>query len=139
MNLGAIGMVMGHELTHGFDDEGRQFDGDGNLREWWTPTVSTEFERRAACVVDQFDGYVAVDDVHLNGKLTLGENLADLGGPQAGLRGPALEGCGRGARRRPKRSASSSSASPSLGARRIGRSALERSSGSIRTPRRASA
>ncbi|WP_394825222.1 M13 family metallopeptidase [Pendulispora albinea] len=80
LNYGAIGMVMGHELTHGFDDEGRQFDAKGNLSEWWTPQVGKEFERRAACVVSQFDDYVAVDDLHVNGKLTLGENLADLGG-----------------------------------------------------------
>ncbi|MSP62211.1 MAG: M13 family peptidase [Myxococcales bacterium] len=80
VNYGAIGMVMGHELTHGFDDEGRKFDGQGNLRQWWTASVNEEFERRAACVVKQFDGYVAVDDLHLNGKLTLGENIADLGG-----------------------------------------------------------
>ncbi len=80
VNFGAIGMVMGHELTHGFDDEGRQFDAKGNLRDWWTPPVGKEFDKRAACVVDQFDGYVAVDDLHVNGKLTLGENIADLGG-----------------------------------------------------------
>jgi putative endopeptidase len=80
VNFGAIGMVMGHELTHGFDDQGRQFDASGNLRDWWSPTVGKEFDRRAQCVVEQFNGYVAVDDIHLNGKLTLGENLADLGG-----------------------------------------------------------
>lgn len=80
VNYGAIGMVMGHELTHGFDDEGRQFDAKGNLRDWWSPPVNKEFETRAACVVDQYNGYVAVDDLHLNGKLTLGENIADLGG-----------------------------------------------------------
>jgi endothelin-converting enzyme/putative endopeptidase len=80
VNFGAIGMVMGHELTHGFDDQGRQYDAQGNLRDWWAPAVSQEFNRRAACVVDQFDDYVAVDDVKLNGKLTLGENIADLGG-----------------------------------------------------------
>ena len=80
VNFGAIGMVMGHELTHGFDDEGRQFDAKGNLRDWWTPPVGKEFETRAQCVVDQYDGYVAVDDLHVNGKLTLGENIADLGG-----------------------------------------------------------
>src|SRR6185312_12193212 len=73
-------MVVGHELTHGFDDEGRQFDGDGNLRDWWSPSVSAEFDKRAACVADQYDGYVAVDDMHIKGKLTLGENIADLGG-----------------------------------------------------------
>ncbi len=80
LNFGAIGMVVGHELTHGFDDEGRQFDADGNLRDWWSPPVSVEFDRRAACVEKQFDGYVAVDDAHIKGKLTLGENIADLGG-----------------------------------------------------------
>jgi putative endopeptidase len=80
LNFGGIGMVVGHELTHGFDDEGRQFDAEGNLRDWWTPTVSAEFDRRAACVEHQYDDYVAIDDVHLKGKLTLGENIADLGG-----------------------------------------------------------
>jgi endothelin-converting enzyme/putative endopeptidase len=73
-------MVMGHELTHGFDDEGRQYDALGNLRDWWTQPASQEFDHRAACVSDQYDGYVAVDDVKLNGKLTLGENIADMGG-----------------------------------------------------------
>jgi putative endopeptidase len=80
VNYGAIGMVMGHELTHGFDDQGRQFDAKGNLRDWWSAPVGKEFDRRAQCVVDQYSGYVAVDDLHLNGKLTLGENIADLGG-----------------------------------------------------------
>jgi putative endopeptidase len=80
VNYGAIGMVMGHELTHGFDDEGRQYDAQGSLRDWWSPAVSQEFDRRAECVAGQFDGYEAVEGVKLNGKLTLGENLADLGG-----------------------------------------------------------
>lgn len=80
VNLGGIGMVMGHELTHGFDDEGRKFDGRGNLVEWWTPAVGVEFEQRAACVEKQFDGYTPIDGLHINGKLTLGENIADLGG-----------------------------------------------------------
>jgi endothelin-converting enzyme/putative endopeptidase len=80
LNFGAIGMVVGHELTHGFDDEGRQFDAEGNLRDWWTPTVSAEFDKRAACVEHQFDDYVPIDDMHIKGKLTLGENIADLGG-----------------------------------------------------------
>lgn len=79
-NFGGIGMVMGHELTHGFDDEGRQFDAEGNLRDWWSPTVNTEFDRRAECVKKQFDGYTVLDGVPVNGKLTLGENIADLGG-----------------------------------------------------------
>ena len=80
LNFGGIGMVVGHELTHGFDDEGRQFDADGNLRDWWTAPVSAEFDKRAACVEHQYDEYVVVDDVHIKGKLTLGENIADLGG-----------------------------------------------------------
>jgi len=84
-NHGGLGMVMGHELTHGFDDQGRQFDGDGNLHEWWSPEVTKAFEERAACVADKYDQYVAVDDVHLNGKLTLGENIADIGGLKMAL------------------------------------------------------
>jgi endothelin-converting enzyme/putative endopeptidase len=80
VNFGGIGMVMGHELTHGFDDEGRQFDADGNLKDWWTAKVNGEFEKRAACVEKQFDDYTVLGDLHVNGKLTLGENIADLGG-----------------------------------------------------------
>jgi putative endopeptidase len=83
VNYGAIGMVVGHELTHGFDDQGRKFDASGNLTEWWTPAVAKEFDRRAQCVVDQYGEYgadPAIGDVKLNGKLTLGENIADLGG-----------------------------------------------------------
>jgi predicted metalloendopeptidase len=79
-NFGGLGMVMGHELTHGFDDQGRKFDGDGNLHEWWSPQVNKAFTERAECVARQYDGYVAVDDVHLNGHLTLGENIGDIGG-----------------------------------------------------------
>ncbi len=79
-NFGAIGMVMGHELTHGFDDEGRQFDAKGNLTDWWTPACSKGFDERAECVVAQYNDFVPIDDLHVNGKLTLGENLADLGG-----------------------------------------------------------
>ena len=79
-NYGGLGMVMGHELTHGFDDQGRKFDGDGNLREWWSSRVAKAYEERASCVAKQYDGYIAVDDVHLNGRLTLGENIGDIGG-----------------------------------------------------------
>ena len=79
-NFGGIGMVMGHELTHGFDDQGREFDADGNLKDWWGKDVNAEFERRADCVRKQYDGYVVLGDLHVNGKLTLGENIADLGG-----------------------------------------------------------
>jgi predicted metalloendopeptidase len=84
-NYGGLGLVMGHELTHGFDDRGRQFDGDGNLREWWTPEVTKAFKERAECVAKQYDGYIAVDDMHLNGHLTLGENIADIGGMKLSL------------------------------------------------------
>jgi len=79
-NWGAIGMVMGHELTHGFDDEGRQFDGDGNMKDWWDPKTGKEFDARAKCIEKQYSGYVAIDDLHVDGKLTLGENIADNGG-----------------------------------------------------------
>jgi len=67
-------------MTHGFDDSGRQFDAEGNLKDWWTPEDDKAFEQRAQCLVDEYNGFVAVDDVHLNGKLTLGENTADNGG-----------------------------------------------------------
>lgn len=80
VNFGAIGMVVGHELTHGFDDQGRKFDAHGNLADWWTPAVSREFDRRATCVADQFAEYETAPGVKLNGRLTLGENIADLGG-----------------------------------------------------------
>ncbi|PYP93292.1 MAG: M13 family peptidase [Candidatus Angelobacter sp. Gp1-AA117] len=80
LNFGGIGAVIGHELTHGFDDSGRQFDAEGNLKDWWTPEDDKAFEQRAQCLVDEYNGFVAVDDVHLNGKLTLGENTADNGG-----------------------------------------------------------
>jgi putative endopeptidase len=79
-NYGAIGAVMGHEMTHGFDDQGRHFDDQGNLKDWWTAEDSTKFENRAACLVNQYGGFTAVDDVKVNGKLTLGENIADNGG-----------------------------------------------------------
>jgi endothelin-converting enzyme/putative endopeptidase len=79
-NYGDMGAVVGHELTHGFDDEGRQFDKDGNLRNWWTKEDEQGFNDRAECMVKQYDAIEAVPGVHLNGKLTLGENLADLGG-----------------------------------------------------------
>jgi len=79
-NYGAIGSVIGHELTHGFDDSGRKFDAQGNLRDWWTAEDAKKFEERAACVEKQFDAYVVQDDLHENGKLELGESIADLGG-----------------------------------------------------------
>lgn len=79
-NYGNTGGTIGHELTHGFDDEGRQFDAQGNLRDWWQPQDEKEFTARAQCIEDQYAQYVAVDDVKINSKLTLGEDVADLGG-----------------------------------------------------------
>jgi endothelin-converting enzyme/putative endopeptidase len=80
VNYGGAGAVIGHELTHGFDDQGRQFDAQGNLKDWWTEADSAAFDRQASCFVDQYGSYTAVEDVKLNGKLTLGENAADNGG-----------------------------------------------------------
>ena len=79
-NYGAIGTVIGHELTHGFDDQGRKYDAGGNLRDWWTAEDGKKFEERAQRLVDQFNGYLGVDTLHVNGPLTLGENIGDLGG-----------------------------------------------------------
>jgi putative endopeptidase len=84
-NYGGLGLVVGHELTHGFDDQGRQFDGNGNLHEWWAKGVGDAFNERAECVAKQYDGYTAVEDVKLNGHLTLGENIADIGGLKLAL------------------------------------------------------
>lgn len=79
-NYGNTAATIGHELTHGFDDEGRQFDAAGNLRDWWTADDANEFEQRVSCVRGQYAKYVVVDDIHINSKLTLGEDVADLGG-----------------------------------------------------------
>jgi len=85
VNFGGIGLVIGHELTHGFDDQGRKFDPQGNLHDWWTKEDGEEFEKRAACVVNEYSNFIAVDDLKLNGKLTLGENTADNGGARVSL------------------------------------------------------
>ncbi len=79
-NYGNTGATIGHELTHGFDDEGRQFDAKGNLKDWWTKADAKEFEERTKCISDQYSGYTIVDDIKINGKLTSGEDAADLGG-----------------------------------------------------------
>jgi putative endopeptidase len=79
-NYGAIGSVMGHEMTHGFDDQGRHYDGAGNLKDWWTPADASAFEARAACLVGEYGDFTAVGDLKVNGRLTLGENIADNGG-----------------------------------------------------------
>ena len=85
VNFGGIGMVVGHELTHGFDDEGRQFDAKGNLRDWWTPEDAKEFEKRAACIEREYSKFEVAPGAMVNGKLTLGENTADNGGVRIAL------------------------------------------------------
>jgi len=85
VNFGAIGLVIGHELTHGFDDQGRKYDPQGNLRDWWTEADGKEFEKRASCVADEYSAFTAIDDMKLNGRLTLGENTADNGGARIAL------------------------------------------------------
>jgi predicted metalloendopeptidase len=84
VNYGGIGAVIGHEMTHGFDDEGRQFDAQGNLSDWWSPASAARFKKRSQAIVKQFGAYVAIDDLHINGELTQGENIADLGGVKLG-------------------------------------------------------
>jgi len=85
VNFGGIGVVIGHELTHGFDDQGRKFDPQGNLHNWWTEQDGKEFEKRVSCIADEYSGFTAIDDVKLNGPLTLGENTADNGGARIAL------------------------------------------------------
>jgi putative endopeptidase len=80
VNYGGIGVVIGHEITHGYDDQGRKYDAEGNLSDWWTEADAKAFEARAQKVVEQFDAYEPLPGLHVNGKLTLGENIADLGG-----------------------------------------------------------
>ncbi len=80
INYGAMGSVIGHEMTHGFDDQGRQFDASGNLKDWWTETDRKNFDQRAACVIQQFDSFEVEPGLHENGKLVVGESIADLGG-----------------------------------------------------------
>jgi putative endopeptidase len=85
VNFGGIGLVIGHELTHGFDDQGRKFDPEGNYHDWWTKQDGEEFEKRVSCVANEYSNFVAVDDLKLNGRLTLGENTADNGGARIAL------------------------------------------------------
>jgi putative endopeptidase len=85
VNYGGAGAVIGHELTHGFDDQGRKFDGEGNLRDWWTPADGKAYDERASCVADQYSSYTVASDTHVNGRLTLGENTADNGGVRLAL------------------------------------------------------
>ena len=118
------GAVIGHELTHGFDDQGRQFDAQGNLNDWWTPDDAKAYEQRTLCIADEYSSFSAVDDVKLNGKLTLGENTADNGGLRLALmaylaRAAAQDGSDRSTASR--RSSASSSASARSGAKTAAR------------------
>jgi endothelin-converting enzyme/putative endopeptidase len=80
VNYGAIGVVIGHEISHGFDDQGAQFDAQGRLQNWWTPEDLKEFQARGQCIADQFDGYFIEPGIHHNGKLVLGESIGDQAG-----------------------------------------------------------
>ena len=97
VNYGATGATVGHELTHGFDDEGSRFDATGRLRNWWSPATGERFKEATQCVIDQYSAYEAVPGVKLNGALTAGENIADIGGLKVALQafrtggGPATE------------------------------------------------
>ena len=135
VNFGAAGAVVGHELTHGFDDQGRRFDAQGNLRDWWTPADGKAFEERAACVANQYGGYTAVDDVKLNGKLTLGENVADNGGLRLAWMALMELMKTKHARHR-RRLHAASSASSSAGRRCGARTAATRSRGCTPRPTR---
>jgi len=80
VNYGGIGVVIGHEISHGFDDQGSKFDADGNLKMWWSPETRKKFDERTGVLAKQFDGFVPIDSLHINGSMTLGENIGDLGG-----------------------------------------------------------
>jgi putative endopeptidase len=96
MNYGAIGMVMGHEVTHGFDDDGSKFDAQGRMVAWWPEAVRARFEERTSCVVEQYNGYEVAPGLKVNGQLTLGENIADIGGARLAYRAfKAAQGAGK--------------------------------------------
>jgi putative endopeptidase len=92
VNFGTIGMVMGHEMTHGFDDWGRHFDGRGGLRDWWSADVAAAFGRRSQCLVDEYSAFQPLPGRHLDGAFTLGENIADLGGVEVAFAAWARQG-----------------------------------------------
>ena len=117
VNYGGVGAVVGHELTHGFDDQGRKFDGRGNLRNWWTEADAKAYDERSACIADQYSQYVVAGDTRLNGRLTLGENTADNGGVRLALLAYLA---GPGATPRPPSTASGPSSDSSSGTRRFG-------------------
>jgi putative endopeptidase len=85
VNYGSMGVVIGHEITHGFDDQGRQFDAKGNIKDWWTETDAKKFDERGRAIINQFNSFAAIDTFHVNGELTQGENIADLGGLNVSL------------------------------------------------------
>uniref|UniRef100_UPI003F6A31EF M13-type metalloendopeptidase n=1 Tax=Polaribacter sp. TaxID=1920175 RepID=UPI003F6A31EF len=87
VNYGGIGAVIGHEISHSFDDSGARFDGDGNLKNWWKDEDSEEFKKAGKKLIDQYSNIIAIDSMHLNGEFTLGENIGDLGGVQAAYEG----------------------------------------------------
>jgi putative endopeptidase len=95
VNYGAIGMAIGHEMSHGFDDQGRWFDKDGNMRDWWTPEDSEKFKRQTKLLVEQYNAFVTADGVHVNGELSLGENIADYAGSTMALAGYHLSLTGK--------------------------------------------
>jgi endothelin-converting enzyme len=97
VNYGGIGAVIGHELSHGFDDQGAKFDGDGNLRNWWTDTDKAEFEKRGKQLVEQYNSYSPISGMHVNGELTLGENIGDLSGLTVALKAYKLSLNGKNA------------------------------------------
>ena len=97
VNYGSIGSVIGHEISHGFDDQGRRYDGRGNLADWWTPGDNAEFQRRAQALVQQYSSYTPIDGMHVNGELTLGENIADLAGVAMAYRAYQLSLAGKSA------------------------------------------
>jgi len=97
INYGGIGVVIGHEMTHGFDDQGRKFDKEGNMTDWWTAGDAALFEERAEVLVDYFDNIVVLDTVHANGTFTLGENIADHGGLQVSYHAFLQTGAAEGA------------------------------------------
>ena len=132
VNYGGIGSVIGHEISHGFDDSGRQFDGDGNLRDWWTADDGAKFKQRAGELVKQFAGYSVLDGRHLNGELTLGENIGDLSGMAVAFKAYKIS---LGGKPRPRSTASPAiSASSSAGRRCGGASIATRSCSSAWSP-----
>ena len=137
VNYGAIGVVIGHEISHGFDDEGAQFDAQGRLNNWWTEEDLKKFQERTACVVRQFDGYFVEPGIHHNGKLVLGESIGDLAGAKIAYRAFQISPA-RASRRCPRSTASlptssSSSRGASSAATRCGPSSPARWCRAIRT------